>query len=250
MSLVASGVLRLPKFLRFPRLAGHPVARLALAVSRSARQKRAQMFRDAFALDENTRILDLGSENGHHIHAVLRGTGVRSKNVYIADINQDLVETGAKRFGFNPVFVNESGPLPFPDGFFDVVYCSSVIEHVTLPKERVWREYSGRKFRDAAKKRQKEFADEIRRLGRKYFVQTPYRHFPVESHSWLPGLGWLPRWLLLPALRFSNAVWVKKTNPDWYLMNRREMSELFPDAKILEEKSLGLTKSLIAVKAA
>ena len=224
------------------------MARLFHGLSRRARRKRAELFRQAFRLDENTRILDLGSETGSNIHEVLQSTRARPENVHIADINPQLVEAGRARYGFVPVVVGESGALPFPDGYFDVVYCSSVIEHVTLPKERVWKAYSGRRFREESRKRQKAFAEEIRRVGRQYFVQTPYRHFPLESHSWLPLLGWLPRWLLIPALHLSNAFWIKQTSPDWYLMNRMEMAELFPDAKILAEKCFGLTKSVMAVK--
>jgi SAM-dependent methyltransferase len=227
---------------------GDPVSHLVRAISQSARRKRAQSFRDAFVLDENTRILDLGSENGCNIHAVLQGTRVKPQNVYIADICKEAVETGAKRFGFVPVYVDESGPMPFPDRFFDVVYCSSVIEHVTVPKHQVWHEFSGKKFREAARKRQKEFSDEIRRLGRQYFVQTPYCHFPVESHSWLPFIAWVPRRLQLPILRLSNALWVKQTDPDWCLLNRADLAGLFDDARIVEEKLFGLTKSIIAVK--
>jgi len=125
-----------------------------------------------------------------------------------------------------------------------------VIEHVTLPKKEIWREYSGRRFRREARKRQLEFAREITRLGRQFFVQTPYRHFPIEPHSWLPFVAWLPRWALLPVLRLSHVVWVTRTNPDWYLLDRREMAETFGGARLLEEKFLGLTKSLMAVKSA
>jgi SAM-dependent methyltransferase len=149
-----------------------------------------------------------------------------------------------------PVLVSESGPLPFPDQFFDVVFCSSVIEHVTLPKNRVWKEYSTARFRDESLKRQKEFAAEIERLGKQYFVQTPYRHFPIEAHSWLPFVAWLPRWLLLPVLRLAHFVWVTKPVPDWYLLDRRELRGLFGEAKIVDEKFFGLTKSIMAVKSA
>jgi SAM-dependent methyltransferase len=218
--------------------------------SGKARQKRAALFRSRFTLDENTRILDLGAEGGANIHAVLAGTRVLPKNVYIADIFPQFVEEGARRYGYVPVLVGESGPLPFPDQFFDVVFCSSVIEHVTLPKSRVWKEYSTRRFRDESLKRQKEFAAEIERLGKQYFVQTPYRHFPVEAHSWLPFVAWLPRWLLLPVLRLAHFVWVTKPVPDWYLLDRRELRELFGEAKIVDEKFFGLTKSIMAVKSA
>ena len=95
-----------------------------------ARQRRAALFRNAFPLSAETRILDLGSESGGHIHSVLQGTAVSPQNVYIADIRLDAIARGAKQYGFQPVALGESGELPFPDGFFDIVYCSSVIEHV------------------------------------------------------------------------------------------------------------------------
>ena len=220
------------------------------AFSRRAREKRAKLFRESFVLDEHTRILDLGSESGANIHAVLHGTPVRPQNVYIADIRPQLIAEGHARYGYVPVLVDEAAPLPFPDGYFDIVFCSSVIEHVTLPKKEIWREYSGRRFRERSRQRQIEFAREIARLGRQFFVQTPYRHFPIEPHSWLPFVAWLPRWALLPVLRLSHVVWVTRTNPDWYLLDKREMAETFRDARLLEEKWLGLTKSLMAVKSA
>jgi SAM-dependent methyltransferase len=226
------------------------ISRLFKAFSQNARAKRAALFRANFPLDGNTKILDLGSESGANIHSVLEGTPVKPGNVYIADIQPDLLAEGKARYGFVPVLVSESGPLPFPDGYFDIVFCSSVIEHVTLPKKDVWKEYSGGRFRRVSRARQKEFAAEIRRLGRQFFVQTPYRHFPIEPHSWLPFVAWLPRWLLIPVLRLANVIWVTRPCPDWYLMNRGELTELFEDARILDEKCWGLTKSIMAVKAA
>lgn len=225
----------------------NPLIRLAKSYSTRARARRAALFRERFSITSSTRILDLGSETGSAIHAVLQGTAANPANVYIADISEQVKE-GARRFGYQPIVIDESGRLPFDDGFFDIVYCSSVIEHVTVPKEEVWSLRSGSEFRRRALARQHEFAAEIRRLGRQYYVQTPYRHFPLESHSWLPGIAWLPRPLLVLALRITNSFWVKRSAPDWYLLNRREMAELFPEAEIASEKSLGLTKSLMAIR--
>lgn len=226
----------------------NPVTKIVKYFSKRAREKRAVIFRKTFPIGNDTRILDLGSENGSNIHDYLLGTKVSSKNVYIADIELEAINEGSKLFGFNPVLINESGALPYPDGFFDIVFCSSVIEHVTVPKEDVWKLYSGYDFKKESFKKQKELAEEIQRLGKQYFVQTPYKHFPIESHSWLPFISWLPRWLLIAVLRFTNVFWVKKTNPDWYLLNKQEMSKMFDNANIIEEKVLGITKSIIAVK--
>jgi hypothetical protein len=81
-------------------------------------------------------------------------------------------------------------------------------------------------------------------------VQTPYRYFIIESHSWLPGIiVFLPRPVLVHVLRFMNKFWPKQTSPDWRLLTIGEFSQMFPDAKIEREKSLGFVKSLMAIKA-
>jgi SAM-dependent methyltransferase len=216
--------------------------------SSHARSERAALFRQMFGLSERTRVLDLGSESGANIHSVLDGTPVRPENIYIADINPKALERGRERFGFVPVLVDPSGKLPFPDGFFDIVYCSSVIEHVTVPKDEVWKLRSGKQFRERALKHQTEFAREIQRVGRQFFVQTPYRWFVLESHSWLPFVSWLPRRAQLPVLKAARRFWPKTTHPDWYLLNKREFAAMFKDAEIRAEKWLGLTKSIMAVK--
>jgi len=226
----------------------NPISKFVNSFSRKAREKRASIFRKNFLLDKNTKILDLGSETGANIHTVLQGTPVKAENVYIADIDSLLIEKGAKVYGFVPVLIDESEQLSFDDGFFDIVYCSSVIEHVTVPKDKVWSMYSGKTFKEDSFKRQKIFANEIQRLGKQYFVQTPYKHFLIESHSWLPFIAWLPRRILIPVLKITNKFWVKRTKPDWHLLNKIEMSNLFDDAKIVSEKSMGLTKSIMAIK--
>lgn len=220
---------------------------LARQYSANARRKRAQIFKSLFSLTPDTKILDLGSEDGTHIHSLLKDTEVRPQNVYIADIKQDLIDKGHRQYEYNPVFIDESKPLPFEDHYFDIVYCSSVIEHVTFPKEEVWKVRCGKTFRNTSLQRQKQFAQEIERVSKQYYVQTPYRYFFLESHSWLPFVAWLPRWALLPFLRTINRFWIKKTNPDWHLLDSREMSSLFSGASIVKERSMGMTKSLMAV---
>ena len=225
----------------------HFLKNLVLNTSKNARKRRALVFKDHFVLDEHTKILDLGSESGSNINSLLYDSDVNPKNVYIADINEELIQHGSIKFGYQPVLINESEPLPFPDKYFDIVFCSSVIEHVTVSKQDVWNIYSGRQFSSAAVRRQKQFAAEIDRLGKQYFVQTPNKHFVIESHSWLPFLSYLPRRVLVPVLRLTNLIWIKKTSPDWHLLSRKEMQALFSRAKIIEEKYWGFTKSLMAV---
>ncbi len=213
----------------------------------SARRRRKKTFHENFSINKETKILDLGSQDGTHINELLKGADFTPENIFIADINLSPLEAGEKKYGFNKVLIPENGKIPFDDGYFDIVFCSSVIEHVTANKSDVLAGIDSKDFTDIARKRQDEFAGEIKRLGKSYFVQTPNKYFLIESHSWLPFLGHFPRFMQVGILKITNKFWVKKTHPDWLLLTYSDMEKLFPDAKILCEKWLFLNKSFIAV---
>ena len=225
------------------------ISKLALQFSQNARRKRAELFRQWFSVDKETRILDIGSEDGTNIFNVLEGVEYEPANVFIADIDVASVQQGRLKYGFNGVTIEETGSLPFKSGAFDIIYCSSVIEHVTVKHDQIWNYTNGREFRSVALEHQRLFANEIRRVGRNYFVQTPAAGFPIESHTWLPLVGYLPREALLPTMKVANRVWPKASIPDFNLLNEKDLAEMFPDASILKESVLGFTKSLMAIKA-
>lgn len=221
---------------------------IAQRFSEKSRIKRGRIFKEKFQITEKTKLLDLGGGDGRHLNSVLKNFDV-TPEIYIADINEDDLKHAQEKFGYRTILLNEIGSLPFQDGFFDLVFCSSVIEHVTLEKERVRRIKSSRLFSEYAYKRQKEFALEIQRIGKRFFVQTPHKYFPIESHTWMPAFViLLPRLLQIKFIDFMNKWWIKKTSPDWNLLTTEQMRQLFPNAEIVIEKSFGLTKSIIAVK--
>jgi SAM-dependent methyltransferase len=223
------------------------LSNLARKISEHARHKRGVTFRKLFELDDTTKILDLGSESGTNISKILHGSSVKPSNVYIADIKPEAIEAGRIKHGFTPVLIDEAAGLPFEDAYFDIVFCSSVIEHVTVNKDEVWKLKSALDFRSKSLVRQQQFASEIVRLGKSYFVQTPYRYFFVESHTWLPFLSFVPRRLLIPILRITNRYWIKSTQPDWNLLTKTELAAMFPGAIVLSERFFGFTKSIMAV---
>ena len=217
-------------------------AGLVSKLRRRMRLKRGEVFRQTMAISESDRVLDLGGGLGHHIHALLP----EHRNVVVAD-----VLPGENPFGYEQVLLDkESLTLPFPDAAFDVVFCNSVIEHATGPWSWAVACRDGRAFERSADRHQAAMAAEIRRVTRRrYFVQTPHRHFPVESHSLLPApLALAPRPVLLPLLAIARRLWIKRTFPDWRLLDRSQMGLLFPDAEIRAETVLGFTKSWMAVR--
>jgi hypothetical protein len=224
---------------------GGILKQLGIRYSQRHRSQRAALFRSMFRLTERTRVCDLGGGNGAHINMVLSGTPVRPENVYIADCNDWVHQSSA--FGFRPVLVPAEGRLPFEDGEFDVVFCSSVIEHLTVPRPE-WYTLKDSSFARRSLPKQRAFADEIRRIGRAYWVQTPAREFFLETHSWLPFIHWLPRRAYVDILSVTRHFWLSKHAPNWHLLTREHMEAMFPEARIVAERSLGMAKSWIAVR--
>jgi hypothetical protein len=125
----------------------------------------------------------------------------------------------------------------FADKEFDLVFSNSVIEHLGL-------------FRD-----QLLMAREIRRVGRRYFVQTPNRYFPLEPHALVPFFQFVPRRLAAAVLARRPVGWIPKATDraaaiidaeSLRLLDKRELRLLFPDAQILEERLGPLVKSYVA----
>jgi hypothetical protein len=101
---------------------------------------------------------------------------------------------------------------------------------------------------------QRAMASEVRRVGRRYFVQTPNRYFPIEPHFLIPGFQFLPLSV--------RAGWLARRDVGWYrkaptyeaalsevarirLLTRGEFRRLFPEAQLHTERFFGLAKSFV-----
>lgn len=212
--------------------------------SAKSRKNRTRIFTSFFHIDSNTKILDLGGGDGHLLANTL---GVKPK-ICVADINKNDLNAAKSKYGFDILELDESGKIPCLKNEYNIIFCNSVIEHVTVDKKDIYYFKTNDKFRVAAFERQRIFANEIRAKCDKYYVQTPYKYFIIESHSWLPVIiVFLPRIMQIKIIAFFNKFWPKKTVPDWHLLSIKQMKELFPEAKIIKEKSFFFTKSLIAI---
>lgn len=121
--------------------------------------------------------------------------------------------------------VADGRQLPFKDGVFDIVFSNSVIEHV------------------GGFDQQMRMADEVRRLGKRYFVQVSAKYFPIEPHYFLPSLSYLPvRWqVAITHGLFGVAEPV-------HLPTLAIVKRLFPDAIVKREWMFGMTKAYLIVK--
>jgi len=188
-----------------------PLARLAAPLAARARARRHAAFFAATALPPGGRVLDVGC-------GVL---GLRALEPGLDITGLDIAEQPAYPGPF--VRADPAGGLPFGDGEFDLVYCSSVIEHVP-PARRA------------------AFAAELRRVGRGWYVQTPAYSFPIEPHALLPGAHWLPVGLRRRYWRLGAAGGWEEIS----LLRRGELEALFGPARA--ERFGGLAKSWVSVR--
>ncbi len=210
------------------------------------KNKRKELLYKNIQLDNKHKILDFGGNDGSYMDYLIP-TG--NNEIYIADILEKPLKIAETKYGYKTILLDESGQIPFENNFFDIVFCNSVIEHVTVNKDEMNSIKTNKEFKNKSIRRQRILADEIRRVSRRYFVQTPNKHFIIDSHTWFPAFyNYLPRLFQIRLISVLNKYWIKKSSADVNLLTTADMKELFPDAEIFKEKSFFMTKSIIAIR--
>lgn len=203
------------------------------SVAARARARRWQLFAATFPEVRNMRVLDLGGTTLSWINAPVRPREVVVVNLQPQHSDLDWITA----------LLADACALPgtVTGQHFDLAYSNSVIEHVGGHARRV------------------AFATAIRNAAVRYWVQTPYRYFPIEPHWLFPGFQFLPlaaRAALTRTWKLGNRRAPRRPLDaavakvlDVELLSMTEMRHYFPDSRVLTETFLGLPKSLIALKA-
>lgn len=204
-------------------------------VRRILRRGQAALYRryeDHFPPDPTHRVLDLG----------VNGAVVDRRDCFFEDrypYPERVVAAGLEppqRFSelfpdIEYVQVHRGEPYPFGDQSFDIVFCNAVVEHV------------------GDRATQKDFLAEVFRIGRAGFVTTPNRWFPVEVHTILPFVHWLPTRIyrrIFRLLGFRFFADEKNLN----LLDRSALVKLIPDhvvGRVHALRLLGLPSNLLLV---
>lgn len=191
-------------------------------------------FERTFQITPDTTVLDVGGSS-----LIWQFAKVKPKLTFLNLL--PAVDTSQQGV---TLVAGDGRTLPFRNSAFDIVFSNSTIEHVGTPAE------------------QRQFADEIARVGKRYWVQTPNRRFPFEMHVMLPFVHYLPRrwqgaivnrftgWeMLVPHTKDVRRDYLYHFLNELRLLDAKELQCLFPAALIAREWFFGFPKSLIAYKA-
>ncbi|WP_026185244.1 class I SAM-dependent methyltransferase [Salinispora pacifica] len=201
------------------------------SVGAKRRARRAAWLSDTFPDLAEMNVLDLGGR-------VESWATVPVRPAHVHVVNLEPLPTELPAWAE----ADQADACELPKRFFgrryDLVFSNSVLEHV------------------GGYERRRRMAEAVRELAPAYWVQTPYRYFPVEPHWVAPAMQFLPvsarvvvarKWPLAytPGKSYEAAMRQVLTTE---LIGRAELRYLFPDAGIRNERLLGITKSLIAIR--
>jgi Methyltransferase domain len=209
----------------------HPLRRAVTEVAWRARRKMFQHFMDIFQPTPEMTVLDVGVTPDR----VLKDSNFFERLYpYPARLTASSIEDASFLEQDYPglTFVKTTGvQLPFADGKFDLVFCSAVVEHVGTAAD------------------QQSFVAELARVGKACYVTTPNRWFPIEVHTFLPLIHWLPQHRHQSILRrIGKPFWADTANLN--LLSAHTLAERFPATArvdIVKRRLLGMTSNLVAV---
>jgi len=202
------------------------------SLSARLRRRRFDLFLDLVKdLPRPLRILDLG---GRQKFWEVMGFS-DSSDVQITVANLEPVD--ARSENFRSLQADATDLHMVGDQEFDIAFSNSVIEHV------------------GGFDQQRKMANEMQRIAKSYFLQTPNYWFPIEAHVLVPGFQWMPPAMQMQVVRnfktgrdrrrYTDIEEARERVESIKLLNRRQLLELFPGANLYEEKFMGLVKSLV-----
>ena len=206
----------------------HKIYSIFMNYFRSRRLKQLKQLIPA--INTPIRILDVGGDISYPWEALNTPAQVTILNISLPE--------ASKRDQRYDYVQGDGCSLPYDDKSFDLIFSNSVIEHV------------------GGWDRQIKFSREIMRVGKAFYIQTPNRKFFIEPHLIAPFIHWLPykierllvRWLSIWG-------WVARPTQQYidefllgtFLLDFKQIQNLFVNSEIYKEKFWGMAKSFIVV---
>ena len=147
----------------------------ARRISTVARRRVHELFMGRMQPHQQDRILDIGTSDDTGIASnMLERLYPCRENLTCASLTDGKLILAAYP-GVHHVRIGAGEPLSFDDNAFDIVYSNAVLEHV------------------GSRRQQGRFIAEMCRVAPRRFLVVPNRAFPIESHTCLPLVHYLPK---------------------------------------------------------
>jgi len=208
------------------------VAGLAARASLWNRRRKFELFMRAVRPSPETRVVDVGvGDTGFGTEPGVAVTHNFFEALYpwpeqITAVSDVPLPNFAREFPTIRCVTASGTDLPFEDDAFDVAFSNAVIEHV------------------GGWEQQRRFVEELCRVAPQVFVSTPNRWFPVETHTLVPLVHWLPR----AAADRAMGTLGRENWDQLELLSKSELLALFPpeaNARVVESR---LTISAVAAR--
>ena len=192
-----------------------------------SRQRKYRLLSSRISLKPTDRILDLGGGYGDFLEQIYP----HPDRVVVIDLAWDALAKFRNEQPEIRAVCADALRLPFPDGAFDLVFSNAVIEHVGD-----WQ-------------CQLQFAQEVRRVSKRFFITTPNKWFPIEQHYRIPFFQFLPEsWQRAIHRTIAIGFIPKEKFEEVHLLSVHDLRKLFPDASISAQRTTFWPESLIALK--
>lgn len=182
-------------------------------VSTWNRNRKWRAFTSRVRFDADTKVLDVGYSDEEYAPT---DNFLEKHYPYLSNITALGVEEPVhfrQRYPEVEVITYDGkSEWPFGDQAFDLVWTNAVIEHV------------------GGYHRQVHFAREAARVGRRVWMTTPNRFFPIEVHTRTPLLHWLPMPLFYRYLHHKGKSWA--ADDYMWLLSARQLKRILRDAGV------------------
>lgn len=194
------------------------------------RRRKLALFMETIRPGPETRVVDVGvGDTGYRTEPGVASSHNFFEALYpwperITAVSDVPLPNFAQEFPTITTVTASGTDLPFEDDAFDVAFSNAVVEHVGGPDE------------------QRRFVAELCRVAPRVFLSTPNRWFPLETHTLVPFVHWLPR-------KAADRSFATLGKDDWErveLLSKRELLALFPPqvkARAIESR---ITISVVA----
>ena len=187
------------------------------------RRRKLALFMETIRPGPETRVVDVGvGDTGFGTEPGVASSHNFFEALYpwperITAVSDVPLPNFAQEFPTITTVTASGTDLPFEDDAFDVAFSNAVVEHVGGPDE------------------QRRFVAELCRVAPRVFLSTPNRWFPLETHTLVPFVHWLPR----PA---ADRVFAAFGSDNWErvrLLSKGQLLALFPpsvETRVVESR--------------